>query len=288
MRSDRTVVEFLIRKTHQNHQVFSGRGRNMIRLAVAICVVMGAQPLCAAELTLDQQLIVACFNLRIDEVVKCLRKGANVNARLGGVDAKLELFRDRWTGRTPMTLMTESWTPLLALASSDRYPDPPAESGAIWKDSERRESLWNAIPPDEFESRTRDVMVIAHILLSHKCKLDDADPRGGTALNQAVGDGKLALANALLRFGANPNTKTGIYIDGANNTTPLHVACNSREMVQLLLDYGADGSAKDDEGRTPADWVAWDSDREFDLVEMPTGWTTVPRVVQPPENDTDP
>lgn len=56
------------------------------------------------------------------------------------------------------------------------------------------------------------------------------------------------------------------YIDGANDITPLHAACNSKEMVKLLLDHGADVLAKDSEGHTPADWISWNDERDCDLI----------------------
>jgi ankyrin repeat protein len=94
----------------------------------------------------------------------------------------------------------------------------------------------------------------------------------------AVDSEKMQLVRTMLEFGANPNTKSHIYIDGPDDITPLHSACASKELLQLLLDHGADTSAKDSKGRTPADWVALDDSRDFDLVVTPDGPRIRPRI----------
>jgi ankyrin repeat protein len=225
-------------------------------------------------LTLDQQLIIACYKLQVDEVVSALRKGANVNSRFRKTADNSDPFYDRWEGGTSPTY---HWTPLLALANAPDIPDPPEELGQIWKDRERSLALRKAIPQDQIDKRRSDALIILDILLSHRCVIDDHDGHGATALFEAVDRDKIEVAERLLKNGANPNTKTGIYIDGPGDMTPLHRACHSRELLQLLLDHGADASAKDSEGRTPADWIALFNDRTFDLVSTSSGWRIQPR-----------
>ncbi|MEX0679118.1 MAG: hypothetical protein WD063_18735 [Pirellulales bacterium] len=245
----------------------------MNRILIWLLLASAAMPARAQELTLHQRLIISCFNVQVDEVVKCLREGADVNARLGQCTTKP--FYDRWTGGTP--LGTQCWTPLIALASAHDYPAPPTELGQIWKERARARALLNGIPQDQIDKRRSDTMTILLLLLGHACKLDWDDGYGATALYKAVDNGKVAMARKLLEFGANPNTKTQVYIDGAGDTTPLHVAFQSKELVQLLLDHGADAAAKDSEGRTPADWIALDDSRDFDLVSTPDGPRVRPR-----------
>ena len=120
-------------------------------------------------------------------------------------------------------------------------------------------------------------MLILLILLSHNCSLNDDDGFGATALYCAANKEKVQMVRVLLQNGANPNTKTRVYIDGPGAKTPLHVASPSREIMQLLLDHGADAAAKDDQGRTPADWLRLHDDRGFDLVETKDGWRIRPR-----------
>jgi ankyrin repeat protein len=68
------------------------------------------------------------------------------------------------------------------------------------------------------------------------------------------------LAKLLLRFNAKVNTKTGIYIDGIGDITPLHRAYWSAELTKLLLEKGADPNAKDTSGETPSDWARMSDD----------------------------
>lgn len=228
---------------------------------------------------MNQKLIIACYKVDSDEAVRCLRKGADVNARLGNIDAKDGWFLDRWTGR--YWFDSESWTPLLALASADRYPDPPVEFGDIWKDGTRAQAIRESFPKANLEARARDMISILRILISHGCKVDAADRSGATALTMCAIENRLLMAKMLLQFGANPNIRTRIQIDGVDNTTPLHEAFDSPEMIQLLLDHGADASAKDGDGKTPADWVAMRDERTFDLVKTAAGWRVVPRTKAP-------
>ena len=92
-----------------------------------LVVVAAAQALGALELSLDQKLILACYKVRVEEVVSCLRKGANVNARFGDGADDVEELGDRWTGAVAPVSANE-WTALNALASCNDYPDPPADA----------------------------------------------------------------------------------------------------------------------------------------------------------------
>jgi hypothetical protein len=247
----------------------------MKTMVILALMVSACRPAIAAELNLNQRLIVACFKLQLDEVVTSLRQGASVNARFGQCESGIQPFLDRWTGGT--YLCTAAWTPLIALASSSDYPDPPTELGSIWKDAARSRSLRDGIAQSQIDKRGSDVTTILLILLSHGCNLDSDDDNGATALFRASETEKVAMARVLLQFGANPNTRTQAYIDGPDDITPLHVARRSKELMQLLLAHGADASVKDSEGQTPADWVALDDGRDFDLVATPDGPRVRPR-----------
>ncbi len=71
----------------------------------------------------------------------------------------------------------------------------------------------------------------------------------GALLLYAASRGDERRAERALAAGA------GIGIRGRQGLTPLHIAagCGKAGMVRLLLDCGADPSAKDSGGRTPAD-----------------------------------
>lgn len=87
---------------------------------------------------------------------------------------------------------------------------------------------------------------------------DPNHPQGGAdsqlvPLSLAVGHNIFGAVELLLKYGADPN----IF-----NATCLHISAkNPRvEMLQLLLDYGADFSIEDDEGKLPRDTLqeSWD------------------------------
>jgi hypothetical protein len=94
----------------------------------------------------------------------------------------------------------------------------------------------------------------AQLLLAHHARPDVVVERledGGTPLHAAAKTGNKALAELLLKNGAevNARNKTG--------ATPLHVAAEhrTRETVELLLANSADSNARDKAGNTPLDFA---------------------------------
>ncbi|MEQ8788181.1 MAG: ankyrin repeat domain-containing protein [Pirellulaceae bacterium] len=249
-----------------------------MRMLLTAILSLGLTPsvVAAADLSPEQALIVACYQLDPNQVTELLRAGANVNGRFGMRAFEAAEFMDRWTGGDVLW-GADAWTPLLALASAPRLPAPPAELGDVWKNPELVARLRARISDRDLAERSARARCILLILLSHDCKIDVHDGYGATALYMAADRTKTSIARILLKFGANPNSRTKVYIDGPGKTTPLHVASNSAEMMQVLLDHGADPTARDSEGRTPADWVALHSKRTFDLVRTEEGWRIVRR-----------
>jgi len=118
------------------------------------------------------------------------------------------------------------------------------------------------------------------------------DGYGATALyTSASGASELALL--LIEKGANVNTRTGVYIDGPGNKTPLQMAVGNPNIlaalinaganlddqdsngatalhravmaesiasVKLLLDAGANPELRDKRERRPVDWIKRDSE----------------------------
>jgi hypothetical protein len=210
----------------------------------------------AEDLNREQRLIVACHRLDVDGVVGALRDGADVNGRFGEGDAKL--FQDPWSLGWPMA--ANKWTPLIALASASDYPDPPRKVENTSADLDWAREQKAKVPHEQIEQRKQNALTIARILLSHRANIDADDGYGATALYEAVYMKKLELSKLLLRFNAKVNTKTGIYIDGSGDITPLHRAYWSVELTKLLLEKGADPNAKDTSGETPRDWARMSDD----------------------------
>lgn len=202
----------------------------------------------AAEWSVDQQLIIACHRLDVDGVVEALRMGAGVNARFGIRDK--DVFRDPWF-QGGSKISSDKWTPLIALANSSSYPDPPREIKV--EESEWARAEIARLPREQLEQRERATREIALILLSHGAEIDAEDGHGATALFDAIDNQKLELAKLLIRYGANVNTRTSVYIDGPSGITPLHEAYWSEELTKLLLEKGADPAAKDTWGRIAAE-----------------------------------
>ena len=95
---------------------------------------------------------------------------------------------------------------------------------------------------------------VAELLIRRGADVNAGDKsRRGTPLHEAVANGQKALAELLIRRGANVNAQAIGYYRG----TPLHqaVQAKSRDMVELLLANGADVNARNWEDRTALDWA---------------------------------
>jgi cytohesin len=85
---------------------------------------------------------------------------------------------------------------------------------------------------------------------------------GRTPLREAAAWGHPEVVEFLLEHGADPN------IQDNNGGTPLHVAAwnGHREVVELLLEHGANPNVQDDDGDTPLHLAAKNNYRE--VVEL--------------------
>ena len=185
-------------------------------------------------------------------VVEALRSGADVNAQFGKGDVETQ-FRDPWSLGWPMA--GHRWTSLIALANSSKYPAPTQVTQNTVEGLNRGGEQQAKISPEALELRTGDSLTILSTLLSHKADIDADDGHGATALlfcglrrEDRNGEDPHSIREKV-------NTKTGIYIDGTADTTPLHLACKSAELTKSLLENGADPAAKDTNGKTPIDWA---------------------------------
>src|SRR5262245_42181777 len=184
-----------------------------------------------SSLSKPQQLIVASFDLEVDRVQELLAQGIDVNARMGEHDRKR--FYDKWSLGWPAA--SNMWTPLMAVANSHREPQPEQAtantSAALAKAGEERKK----VDPQAIAERDERRVAIAKLFIDAKANLDLDDGYGATALYDAIYAGYDELALLLIESGANVNTKTGIYIDGADAITPLHRATQNPRVLKSLL-----------------------------------------------------
>lgn len=208
-----------------------------------------------AQFSKDQQLVIAAFELDVAKVKSLLAEGAKPDARLGFYDQRL--FEDKWTlGYSHMG--SAKWTPLLAVANSHRAPQP---KDRVENTSEGRNAALkklNAIDPKLIRERDGRRVEIAKLLIAAKANLDLDDVRGATALSASVYNGFEALSLLLIASGAELNTKTGIYIDGTDDITPLHRATRHPAVLEAMLKRRAKVDVKDSTGETPLHWAARD------------------------------
>ncbi|OQR71712.1 leucine-rich repeat serine/threonine-protein kinase 1-like [Tropilaelaps mercedesae] len=111
------------------------------------------------------------------------------------------------------------------------YPGKLLHQAALWGNAELLEDLLNG---DEIR------------------ELNTADSSGRTALFDACTNTDPACARILLQTGGNPNVAAG---GRERGRTPLHLAAeaDNLEVVELLIQYGADITARDNDECTPFD-----------------------------------
>ena len=259
--------------------------RPLVSMTVVLCLGSTHNVIAAdrAKLTPNQRLIVAAFELEVDQVKVLLKEGADPNAQFG--DADHDFFQDKWTTGTP--LASGRWTPLLAVANSHREPQPEFLVGNTSAARDAAAKQRDAIEPKLIAERDERRTTITKLLIAATANLDLDDGFGSTALDGATSNGYEAMALLLIESDAKIDTKTGIYIDGPADITPMHhaawhptilkamlkkgakvnvqdstgdtplhfaVMVNKPESVHLLLKAGADPNIKDKEGRTPDHW----------------------------------
>jgi len=205
-----------------------------------------------AEYTKGQQLVIAAFHLDVERVKMLLADGANPDTRLGFYDQ--HLFEDKWTlGYSDMG--SDKWTPLLAVANSHRAPQPDkrAENTSAGRDAAM--AKLKAIDPKLIAERDSRRVGIAELLIAAKANLDLDDGYGATALSSSVYSGFDDLSLLLISSSAKLDTKTGIYIDGDGDITPMHRATASPKVLQAMIKRGANVNVADTSGDTPLHWA---------------------------------
>lgn len=195
--------------------------------------------LCACDSSVSPQiqaeqgrdLVIAAHRGNVGEVRRLLDLGVDINARCG--PAPTETFQGE-NGGWPVA--SAKWTALIAAADSSRTP--PTPDGHL---------------------------EVVRLLIRRKADVNLHDGYGGTALARAVTKSRwhkesLPIALALIEAGAEVNTRTGIYIDGPGDITPLHEAMGQPVLAKALLDRGANPDARTTDGDTPLHWAVRDKD----------------------------
>ena len=201
----------------------------------------------------NQLLVIAAFELDVAKVQALLADGADPNARFGEYDRTL--FEDKWTlGLSDIG--SDRWTPLLAVANSNRAPQPESRTENTSEALEAARKQLDAIDPKLIRQRDERRVEIAKLLIAAKAKLDLDDGFGATALSVSVYQDYEALSLLLMSKGADVNTKTRVYIDGPDNITPVHRATDQPAVLAALIKRGAKVNVQDSDGQTPLHWAA--------------------------------
>ena len=230
---------------------------------LAIAIAMKGTCYADGKLTLEQQLIVACYKTDTQRVIELILEGANVNGVFGSAENKI--FYDPVTRGTPHYVY--KWTPLMALCSP---VTKSFESNDLKHDMS--ESLLVINLKSEFGSkRSRDRLEICRILVSHRCNLDATDSTGKTALHLAAQGYSAELVKLLVDFGANPNIQTRVGVNESAGRTPLHEVAESDALSKYLIDHGANDDIVDSEGFTPRK-LRQQANDVFDDGEGPVTW----------------
>ena len=184
------------------------------------------------------ELFYAVFEGTVDEVVKRLEEGDNINAT-------------DFAGRTPIFYAVQ-------FASRLDKADVLFDAGAVI-------DIWDyyGLHPLHFSlGKYRDACTTwlldchtdPNVAVRPARQKQLYEPIGWTALHKAAYWGLLSTVELLLANGANPNSQA---LDGS---TPLHVAARRRNLykrlIRTLIDAGAQVNAVTDEGRTPIHEVA--------------------------------
>ena len=172
-------------------------------------------------------------------------------------------------GADPNALSNDGWTPFYSAIFFGRSVDLFLEAGADVGLTPLQQAVLRA------DTRT------TASLLAQGTDPDGADKHGWTALHFSASMVDRRSPSALLEAGANPNVRTsngltalhiaadpeavralvaaGAEVDARNDIgrTPLHQAANFRsaEVVESLLNAGADPTLEDNEGNRPVDLV---------------------------------
>ncbi len=194
----------------------------------------------------ERELIEATYRLRVKDVKRLLAEGANVNLRYGDHEAD-KVFQDPWDLGYPIGY--RRWTALLALSEASVWPLPPRKIENTEEDFEYRLQEAVKVPEKELELRREIQLEIGKLLIEAGANVNVDDGHGATPLYNSAAN-KSGLMLLLVQYGARVNSKTGTYIDGPSDKTPLHLAIHAPDNLASLIHEGAALNVVDTHGNT--------------------------------------
>ncbi|XP_050078445.1 ankyrin repeat domain-containing protein 49 [Anopheles maculipalpis] len=131
--------------------------------------------------------------------------------------------------KVPRGMFVSGWDDADDFIEEDKDPKATIERHVLWAAGENK--------LESVESIVNRQSNVVHAI----------DSDGYTPLHKACYNNNRAMALLLLRYGANPNARTGM------GWTPLHSACkwNNAPCAALMLQHGADVNAPSDGDQTP-------------------------------------
>lgn len=169
----------------------------------------------------DEDIIKASQSGSASDIKESIENGADVNTTA------------HFKGKTPLILASESGNleAVKLLLEKGANINAQADSGTF--------ALMRASQSGHLE--------IAQLLISSGADVNLKGEKDNTALMGACMKGDLPLVKALLAAGADPNATT------TGGVTPLMRARNHPDILQLLLENGADDSKMREDGKTVSD-----------------------------------
>jgi ankyrin repeat protein len=159
-------------------------------------------------------------------------------------------------------------TVLAQACSKDPRPGPEQEEIGMWDEGPQQPQSRSTIGDRNAlheEARRGDAAGLHRLIVTQDVDLNWADALGRTALHYAAANGYLEVVEVLLDAGAqvNPSDNDGF--------TPLHRAVQGahRDVVRRLMENGADLTARTGAGDLPIDLAR--ENQDSDMVELLQG-----------------